>query len=182
MAGVADTENAGRLVLRGAVAGIVAGLVMMMFAMMYSLAVGKGFFTPGYHIASFVVGPQPMMSAMESAFYLAPGAFLLGAAIHMMTAAVYGLIFALIAWRLRLRGVGAVVIGMLYGLAIVVLMSLVVLPLFPQPEMQNMPAMFGWAPFTIEHGLYGLVLGAWVAWRPEHVAPDRMTTGHIRTA
>lgn len=178
---VADTENAGKLVGRGAVAGIVGGLAMMMFAMMYSLAVGKGFFTPGYHIASFVVGPQAMMNAMESAFYLAPGAFLLGAAIHMMTGALYGVIFALIAWRLRLHGAGAVVVGMLYGLAIVVLMSLVVLPLFPQEEMQNMAAMFGWVPFTVEHAMYGLVLGAWVAWRPEHVAP-RTTPGQVRTA
>lgn len=58
-----------------------------------------GFFTPLYHIASTFIAPTQLMTSMQhammgSTFYFA-GPAVLGAAIHMMTGAMYGVVFAL---------------------------------------------------------------------------------------
>jgi len=64
---------------------------------------GSGFFTPLYHIASVVISPADMMSSMKSAtmggsnFEFFAGAALLGALIHMMVGAMYGVGFGVLA-------------------------------------------------------------------------------------
>lgn len=153
-----------RAVTTGIIAGIIAGLVMMMYAMFYSLVQNTGFFTPGYHIASFLVGSDDMRAAVDQPWHFAAGPFLLGAMIHMMTATGWGILFALIVSNLRVGAVSTVVLGLLYGMAVLLFMSFVVLQVFPQEEMRQLPQMVGWPSWIVEHGMYGLVLGAWTAW------------------
>lgn len=158
----------GSLVIHGAIAGVIAGLVMAMYAMIASATfLGQGFFTPLYGIASPLIGPSAMMTSMKQGIYFAIGPALLGLVIHMMWAALYGVIFGLIGWRLHLAGWAAVVGGMAYGVVVMIFMSVVVLPLV---GVGTMPGMIGWPSFTVEHLTFGLVLGLWPVLRPADFA------------
>jgi hypothetical protein len=163
-----DTTGTTRqFIVKGAIAGLVAGVVMAMYAMVASATfLGQGFFTPMYGIASPIVGPQAMMTSMQQGIYFVAGPALLGPAIHMMWAALYGVIFGLIARAAHLTGAAAVVAGIVYGLLVMLFMSFVVLPIVGAGAM---PGMVGWTSFTIEHMVFGLVLGLWPALRPEDV-------------
>lgn len=89
-----------RTVAAGLVAGIITSLVMAMFAMIAAVTYqGSGFLTPLYHIASVFLAPSTMMTSMQqamsgSAFYFVAGPALVGALVHMMVGAMYGVIFA----------------------------------------------------------------------------------------
>ncbi|HEX2031165.1 MAG TPA: hypothetical protein VHL78_07175, partial [Actinomycetota bacterium] len=119
-----------------------------------------------------------MQQAMEGGlFYFRGGPAALGLAIHMVVGAVFGGIFGALARALRLRGGLAVASGIAYGLLVLLGMSFVGLPLvagvFGAGEpIAEMPAMVGWPTFTIEHALFGLVLGLWALARPRDVAVD----------
>lgn len=163
----------GRAVLTGAGAGVVASLVMAAYAMGASLLKDTGFFTPLHHIASLLAPPASMMGSMEAAmagnaFTIEPGPALLGAAIHMMTGAMYGaglgLLVGLLGARLRHTVALAAVIGLVYGLVVFVLSAFVGLPLAAAATgagepIANMAQMAGWGTFLVEHLLFGLVLG-----------------------
>jgi uncharacterized membrane protein YagU involved in acid resistance len=145
---------------------------MAMFAMIAGATyLGSGFFTPMYHIASSLLNPQPMMQSMQAAsqgndFFFQGGTGVSGLLIHMMVGAAFGVIFALLARALHLRGGAAMVAGIVYGLAVMVIMSFVVLPVVASlfgggKPIADMPVMVGWATFSIEHALFGAVLGLW---------------------
>jgi hypothetical protein len=100
-------------------------------------------------------------------------------AIHLMVGGLFGAVFGLgvRAARLRGRAVGA---GILYGLVVMALMSVVVLPVAGRlsgagEPISNLAGRVGWATFAAVHALFGLVLGLWVLVRPWDVAraPDR---------
>lgn len=168
------TGGTRRLVVAGAIAGMVAGAVMAMYAMFASATfLHQGFFTPMYGIASPISGPAPMMTSMQRGLYFALGPALIGLAVHMMWAAMYGVIFAVIARAAHLRGGTAVIAGAVFGLVIQFVMSLVVLPLL---GLGTMPGMIGLPSFTVEHLLFGLTLGVWVAARPQDVAASARTS------
>jgi len=135
---------------------------MAMFAMIAGgTYLGSGFFTPLYHIAAFIIGPETMMKSMESGtFFFSFGPAVLGMMIHLMTALAWGIVFAVVVSRLGARGGALVVIGAVYGLIVMALMSFIALPLIGQGEM---PKMVGWPTFSLEHALYGATLGVWLA-------------------
>lgn len=171
----------GRAVLGGAVAGLVASVVMAMFAMIAAATYqGTGFFTPMYHIASTFISGDAMKTSMEramhgNAFSFAAGPALLGAFVHMTWGAMLGGIFGVIAWWLRLRGPAAPVVGVGYGVAVMIVDSFIVLPIAASlfgggTPIRDMPQMVGWGTFTIEHAIYGFVLGLWPALRPQDVS------------
>lgn len=156
-------------VLLGAVAGLVAGAMMAMYAMVSSAIGfgGQGFFTPLYGIAAPVVGMGDMERSMQSGlFYFAPGSAFVGLMGHMMWSAIYGAIFGAIVGALRTTGAAAIALGAAFGIAIMLLMSFVVLPLF---GLGSMPQMVGTPSWIIEHLIFGMVLGAWPALRPQDV-------------
>jgi hypothetical protein len=154
----------GSLVVTGAIAGIVAGMVMAMYAMLVSATfLGQGFFTPLYGIASPIVGPEAMMTSMKQGLNFAFGPALVGLVVHMMWSAFYGIVFGLIVSRLQLAGAAAVIGGMVYGIAVMLVMGFLVLPIVGAGAM---PGMIGWPSFTVEHLMFGLVLGLWPAVRP----------------
>lgn len=149
--------------ITGAIAGMVAGAVMAMYAMLASATfLHQGFFAPLYGIASPIVGSQAMMTSMQQGFYFSFGAAIVGLAAHMMWSAGYGVVFLLIARAAHLHGASAIVAGVLFGVIVEALMSLTVLRIL---GIGGMPSTIGLPSFTVEHLLFGLTLGAWVAAR-----------------
>jgi uncharacterized membrane protein YagU involved in acid resistance len=150
--------------ITGAIAGMVAGAVMAMYAMIASATfLHQGFFTPLYGIASPIVGMKAMTASMQQGFYFSAGAALIGLIVHMMWSAGFGIAFFLIARAAHLHGAQALIGGAIFGIAVEILMSLLVLPLL---GLGSMPGTIGVPSFTVEHLLFGAVLGAWVATRP----------------
>ena len=86
---------------------MVAGAVMAMFAMVASVTYQHhGFFTPLLHISALFGSPAAMMRSVSEAmtgnrFWFTAGPAALGLLIHMMTAAMFGIGFVLVARRIR---------------------------------------------------------------------------------
>jgi hypothetical protein len=108
-----------------------------------------------------------MMTSMKQGFYFALGPALVGLVVHMMWSAFYGAIFGIVASRLQLVGTAAVAGGMVYGVVVMIVMSFIVLPIVGAGAM---PGMIGWPSFTVEHLMFGLILGLWPATRPADIA------------
>lgn len=154
----------------GAGAGAIASVAMGMYAMVASLLKDTGFFTPLHHIASLWAPGAAMMESMEagmagSSFEITAGIALLGAAIHMMTGAMYGALFGLIVSRLDLNLAVLAGAGLVYGAVVFAFSAFVGLPLaaaiFDSGDpITNMAEMAGWGTFFVEHLLFGLVTGA----------------------
>ena len=166
----------GQAVVIGAVAGVLASLAMAAYAMMAAWAKDTGFFTPLYHIASLWISQDSMMASMEdgmrgSAFHFELGPAALGATIHMMTGAMYGALFAAAVSRLASGKAVLTLAGLAWGGLVFLISAFIGLPiaaaLFDSgDQVTNMAEMAGWGTFVIEHLLYGLVLGALLAFRP----------------
>jgi len=156
-----------QVLVRGAAWGIVASVAMAMYAMIASAVLGQGFLTPLYGIASPLVGDKDMMASMQMV-HINVGPMLLGAIIHMMWGALYGVVFALLARQLGLAGPAGLAAGLVYGLLVMGVMMLVVLPLVGAG---GMPKMVGFS-FGIEHAIYGMVLGLWPLLRPAEFRRD----------
>lgn len=175
---VSDRTEVGAAIRSGALWGVVAAAVMAMYAMLAGLTyLNAGFFTPMYHIASTVIAPEPMMTSMQKVmegqtdFYFTLGPAAVGMMIHFATGVMYGIVFALIARALRLSGAAAVGAGVVYGVAVLLFSSFVGLPIAAAAfdggdPIADMPQMVGWLTFTIEHVMFGAILGlGWAAAR-----------------
>jgi hypothetical protein len=156
----------------GALLGVVAAVVMGMFAMIASATYhDTGFFTPLHHIASALIEPTAMMRSMEAGmagdtFAISVGPALLGLTLHLATGAFWGAIFGVIVSTGWLRGVTGLVVGIVYGLAVMLVMAFLALPVIGAAfgggePISDMPRLAGWGTFAIEHAMYGAVLGLW---------------------
>jgi uncharacterized membrane protein YagU involved in acid resistance len=172
----------------GAVAGMVAGAAMGMYAMVAAATYqGSGFFTPLYHIASTFIEPSAMETSMQRAmegdlYYFSAGPALVGLAVHMMVAIVFGLVFASIVRRTGLHSGLAPIVGVVYGLTVFALMSAIILPVVADifgagKPISDMAQMVGYGTFAVEHALFGLVLGLWPLTRPQDIARGRVRVG-----
>lgn len=172
-------EKVVRRVAIGAALGVIASLAMAMYAMIAALTYqGVGFFTPLYHIASLVISPEHMMMAMQQAeagnsfaFYAGPA--LAGAAIHMMTGAMFGAMFgAIIAAFPGLANQRASIVvaagvlwgGVVYMSSAFVLLSLAATIFGSGDQIESMASLVGQGTFLVEHVFFGAALGALV-WR-----------------
>lgn len=166
---------------------MIAGAVMAMFSMVASVTYQHhGFFTPLFHISDLFGSPDAMMrSAMEAMagnkFWFSAGPAVLGLLIHMMTGAMFGIGFALLARRLP-RTV-LVPAGAMYGVAVFVVSAFVGLPVAAKitgsgATISDMASMVGWATFAVEHMMFGLVLGALAS----RIAPADSATADVRGA
>jgi hypothetical protein len=171
----------------GAVLGAGAAIVMAIFAMIAAATYqGTGFFTPLYHIASSVLDPSAMMRSMEAAgtgdnFVFSAGPALVGFSLHLLTGAFWGAIFGLIVSTGQLRGVVGLIAGIFFGLAVMVVMAFVGLPVIANvfnggEPISDMPRLAGWGTFTIEHAIYGAVLGLWPLLRASRQTATRRST------
>lgn len=174
--GTVTEGRLGRTALRGAVLGMVASLVMAAFAMMAAATYQRsGFFTPLYHIASTFISPSTMMTSMKDAmagneFFFALGPAILGAIVHMMVGAMYGVMFAVAARLLHLHGGIVLAAGVVWGGMAFLLSSFLALPiaaalLHSGDQITHMAAKVGYGTFLTEHLVFGLALGALLASR-----------------
>jgi hypothetical protein len=168
----------------GALLGVGGAAVMGMFAMIASATYhDTGFFTPLHHIASAVIEPTAMMRSMEAGmagdtFAISVGPALLGLALHLATGAFWGAIFGLIVSTGWLRGVTGLIAGIVYGLAVMLLMAFLALPVIAAAfgggePISEMPRLAGWGTFAIEHAMYGAVLGLWPLLKGSELGPRR---------
>lgn len=158
----------------GVVGGIVGSIAMAMYAMIISSSdKHTGFFTPLYHIASAFISPNAMMTSMTEAMhgnqsYFNLGSAIVGAIVHMMTGAIAGAIFGAVAARIASSRIVTILAGAVFGLLVLVVNSFIGLPIVShlfdggQP-ISHMAKIVGWGHFTIEHLIFGLVLGLIVA-------------------
>jgi len=162
--------------------GVVASLVMALFAMVASATYQHtGFFTPLHHIASSIISGSAMMRSMQAAmggnsFLFAPTAAVVGAVLHLMTGAAFGVVFVLVARALRLRGATVVAVGAIFGLAVFAASTWIGLPIVASlfgggDPVRNMATMVGYPTFVIEHVIFGLALGALVTRPLSQVGP-----------
>jgi uncharacterized membrane protein YagU involved in acid resistance len=166
-----------RIVTIGAVGGAVGAVVMAIFAMIAAATYQHtGFFTPLYHIASPIIGTETMLRSMGTTYFSA-GPALLGLVVHMIVGIAFGIIFALVASRVGLRGPAAIGIGIVYGLAVMLFMAYIGLPITAAvlrggDMVSDMATLVGWGTFSAEHAIYGLVLGA--TWAARGVTIERV--------
>jgi len=171
--GVSSLERA---IEAGILAGMVAAVPMGLFATIAAATYQHmGFFTPMYRIAA-VLDPTSMLVSMQEAdtgspFYFDLQPLVAGSAMHLAIAGFFGVVFALLARSLGIRGPVALPAGVLHGLAVMALMGLVVLPLAADllgggRAIADTASIVGWPTFTVGHVLYGLTLGAWTVARP----------------
>lgn len=167
------------LLQRGIFAGFGASTIMGLFAMVASGTYGgRGFFTPAYHVA-FTIDPNTMPLSLQQAgageqFFFSREAFLFGLAAHVMVGALFGALFAVLAPRFHLRDMRAVWGGVIYGLAVMVLTSALLLPLAAEMSgageaISRMGGEIGWPTWVALHAIFGLALGTWVYVRPQDV-------------
>ena len=162
---------------KGIFAGFGASTVMGVFAMLASATYGgRGLFTPAYHVA-FIIDPDTMGLSLQKAqagerFFFSQESFVFGMAAHVMVGAFFGALFAVLAMKLHLRDRRALVGGLIYGLAVMVFMSALVLPVAGQMSgggqvISRMGGEIGWPTWVVLHAIFGLALGTWVYVRPQ---------------
>jgi len=121
------------------------------------------------HVTATFVAPDTMMSSMQAAmagdtFTFAFGPAVLGAIIHMMVGAVYGLAFAVMAHYLKWHGLVLVGAGIAWGLVFFAVSTWIGLPLAAAlfgggDPIRDMASMVGYPTFLVEHLLFGATLG-----------------------
>jgi hypothetical protein len=141
-------RDARGIVLGGGLAGIIAGIVMAIFAMAYAGMTGMGFWTPLRLIAGALFGADALTGG--------GGVLLAGAIIHMMASAAFGIIFAALVPRTT-GGGGALALGIIYAIAVWVVMTYLVVPIVNPTMSVRIPVMAG--AFWFEHVIFGAVLG-----------------------
>ncbi|HWU32515.1 MAG TPA: hypothetical protein VN108_06555, partial [Marmoricola sp.] len=98
------------------------------------------------------------------AFYFTLGAAILGAMIHMMTGAMYGVVFAVVISRAKLAAMTVIGIGAVYGAIVFVMSAYIGLPIAAAifgsgDQITHMAKMVGTGTFLVEHVVFGAALG-----------------------
>ena len=132
------------------------------------------------YLVTAIVEPGPLEVSTAQAeagtgAFLEVGGAAAGLAVHLAIGAGFGAVFALLARGLHLRGLVALAAGAGYGLAVMALMGLLVLPAAAGQTaggqlIADAPRLLGWPVFAVEHLLYGLTLGLF-AFRGEVRSP-----------
>lgn len=124
-------SNSASWLVRGAVGGIVAGAVFLTVTMWFATSVGDPAKGPLLMISTIVKGDDAMMTGSASAG--------VGLAVHVGLSALFGVVFALLASRLKSNGALAFA-GTLYGAALYLVNFKILSPIaFPVFEMANQP-------------------------------------------
>ena len=168
--------------LSGVAAAAAMALVTMVAA---GTVLDLGVYTPIYLVTA-IVEPGPLVESIQEAeagfrFYLEVSGAAAGFAVHLGIGAGFGALFALLARALRLRGVLAVLVGAAYGLAVMALMGLVLIPTLAGETagdqlIADAPGRFGLPVAAVAHLVFGLVLGVWTAVAARDRAPAEDAT------
>ena len=164
-------------------ASLLAGIAMAVLLMLVATLLRKGFFTPLYLVAAPFTASDEATTSMAAAkagdpLFYAPGAVTLGALVHLTCSMLFGAVFASLVTRIRVAGPGVVAAGVLYALAVMLVMSFAVLPLAAEVlgggvVVVDMAVRLGWATWIVAHVVYGLVLGRLSVPRSGRVVVDR---------
>lgn len=142
----------------GAIGGLVGGIAMAMLLMIVSLASGADFWHPLYLFAA----PFNPAWAHATGFAIAP--LLAGMLLLLFMSALFGVIFALLVRFAMPKPVSltvAVILGMVWGLILLVVMTFGIVPGVDPALVRGMMSsggMFVW--WIVAHLVYGGVLGA----------------------
>ncbi len=136
---------------RTLLAGLVASIVMGMVEMMYEAMGGAGLWSPVVFIAATVLRNLQSVP-VPVPFMMMP--VVLGLMGHMMNSMILGLVFGWIASRSGMSRGALVGVGVLYALAIFVIMWYLVVPGI-DPVMLKLNGVV----FAIAHMMWGAVLG-----------------------
>ncbi len=132
-------------------AGLIASVVMGMIEMIYEAVAGAGFWSPMVFIGATILrGFQSVEVPVPFLFW----GVVFGLAGHMMNSVIFGLIFTWITTRTSLSRGGLVVRGIVYAIAIFVIMWFVIIPLI-DPVMLKLNGTV----FAISHVMWGVALG-----------------------
>ncbi|MBI2953735.1 MAG: hypothetical protein HYY30_05435 [Chloroflexi bacterium] len=165
-----EQRQTGSLLLHGVVGGIIAGLVFALFEMVVAMVMGISFFDPLRLIGSMVLGVE----ALDPTYPLATAA-IVGAVIHLILSAIYGVIFVyLLAYTSQLTSSTGLLLlyGSLFGLALWIVNFLIIAP-FVWPQF-TMVDQF-WMGFVAHTFFFGTVLGGYFA----AVRPGGVTTAAL---
>ncbi len=151
-------ESAVRVAGRWILPGLIAGLVFAMWAMLVGIFTSNLWAPPQGIAQSVGIGTQ--------GHNFQPVPFVLGLIGHMMNSVIIGIIFIAIARAVHLRGAGAVMGGMVWGVVAYVGMYWVVLRLLlASTSASFLSANPEWS-WIAGHLMFGVVLGALVAYGP----------------
>lgn len=137
----------------GILGGIAAGIVMAMVAMTYTL-VDRG----------DLLAPLKQMGALLFPADSGSAASLIaGLMLHMMSAAIFGAVFVLLARSISVvAGFGPLAIAaMTYIVVEWALAAFLVLPVVGRPLLATFATVGGF----VAHAMYGLALAWWLVWR-----------------
>lgn len=135
------------LVGAGVLAGLLAGTLMALVAMIHSAVVGLGFWLPMKLVAGVYLGVNTLLGD--------GGVVLIGALTHLMVASGWGIVFAVLT-RGRIESSLALVLGVVYGAAVWIAMSYLVLPWANRMMLDRANFAMGW--FFVYHLLFGMAL------------------------
>jgi hypothetical protein len=137
----------------GALGGMAGGAMMAMWSMLVLWLTGVGFWTPLNLIAHTLWRGAPLGATFSW------GGLVLGMVVHMMMAALLGMVFAVLASRLPAGRAAVLGAGMVYGVVVWLLAQYVIWPLVDAAAAQ---AFTPWV-FAVGHVLYGMVTAMAVA-------------------
>jgi hypothetical protein len=137
----------------GAVAGMAGGAVMAMWSMVVLWWTGTGFWTPLNLIAYTVWRSAPL-----DARFSAP-ALVIGLAVHMMMAVLFGTLIAVAAQRMPAARSLVIAGGALFGAALWAVMQYGIWRAVDAAAAQD----FTWWVFTVAHLMFGMVAAAMAA-------------------
>lgn len=139
-----DGISTGSALVRGVLGGLVAGTVFIAVNAWFASSVGDPAKGPLMMISTILLGEEAMSSGTASPW--------LGAVIHAVLSVGFGVVFAVIAARLRGNGARALA-GTVYGALLYVVNFLIISPLvFPIFGNANQPFEF------VAHVAFGTVL------------------------
>jgi hypothetical protein len=160
-----DTSASASPAVRAGVAGLIAGLVFAMWAMIV------GIFTSNLWAPPQGIGQALGIGHQGHDFQVVP--FIVGLMGHMLNSVIFGLIFLAIVAALHLRGVAAVVAGMMYGIVVYAVMYWLVLRnLLSGTSGSFLTANPEWS-WVVGHLMFGAVLGLLFAYGPLRLEESR---------
>lgn len=142
----------GNLIEAGATAGLIGGALMAGWAVIAALINGQGPFAPFALFGATFVGVEALLGG--------PGPVALGIALHLCMSVLLGVVFAAIVGRDPARSFAAFA-GVLYGVAVLLVMTFLLTPVVDPVLRERIPMMRG--AWVIQHVLFGLGV-AWVPW------------------
>lgn len=180
-AGTRRASELDRLLAPASLAGMIAGASAGLVAMTTTWLAGSGFLTPLYGVVQtlnpLIVATSVSHAQAGDSVYVVRDPMIAGAAVMLTIGGVLGMIFLAIARRLPSRWPVSLITGVGFALGLLALFTLTGLSptsrlVAGSPPMGDLSVVVGWMVLLAQYLTFGLVLGAWAAWRPQDLRPQ----------